>query len=64
MTDDRIEALEKVGFVWDSHGASWMERLNELQDYVQAFGNCHISSSYMDSNHSQLASWSSANGVS
>jgi hypothetical protein len=57
MTCERIEALEKVGFVWDSHGAVWMERLNELQDYAEEFGSCNISTSYQNFDSPKLASW-------
>ena len=38
MTDERIEMLEKIGFIWDSHAAAWAEKLNELKDYSKAFG--------------------------
>jgi hypothetical protein len=31
MTDERIQALESIGFVWDSQGASWYERFNDLK---------------------------------
>jgi hypothetical protein len=57
MTSQRIEALEEVGFVWDFHGAAWMERINELQDYTETFGSCNISTSYHHSYSPKLASW-------
>jgi hypothetical protein len=60
MTSERIAALEEVGFVWDSHGAAWMERINELQDYAEKFGSCDISTGYQNSyspKSPKLASW-------
>jgi hypothetical protein len=33
MTAFRIQALERLGFEWDSHGAAWEDRLSELADY-------------------------------
>jgi hypothetical protein len=32
MTDGRVKAVERVGFVWDSHSVlAWQERLKDLQ---------------------------------
>jgi hypothetical protein len=33
MTLSRIQALESLGFEWDSRGATWEDRLIELADY-------------------------------
>lgn len=38
MTRERQRRLESVGFVWDSQGATWTERLAELQEYRKASG--------------------------
>jgi len=57
MTIERINALERIGFVWDSHGAGWMERYNELQEYAKKYGSCNVSSSYISFHGSQLSSW-------
>jgi hypothetical protein len=38
LTDEREAALDQLGFVWDSHGAVWMERCNELADYRKKHG--------------------------
>jgi hypothetical protein len=55
MTDSRIRQLEDIGFVWDSHAASWQERLEELQEYVKENGDCHVPSNYPK--NPQLATW-------
>lgn len=57
MTIERINALERIGFVWDSHGAGWMERYNELKEYAAKYGSCNVSSSYISFHGSQLSSW-------
>lgn len=57
MTDERISALEQLGFVWDSHGVAWMERFNELNEYFLSHGTCTISSSYIKSRGRTLSSW-------
>ena len=30
MSDERVSALNEIGFIWDSHSAIWDERLSEL----------------------------------
>ena len=55
MTDERVVALENAGFVWDSHGAAWMERLNELQDYRVKNEHCNVPSNFPE--NPQLATW-------
>jgi hypothetical protein len=46
MTEERIAALEKLGFVWDSHSALWDERYNELKEFVQSNRNANVPSTY------------------
>jgi hypothetical protein len=55
MTDERIVALENVGFVWDSHGAAWEERWIELREYRQATGHSNVPSNHPS--NPQLATW-------
>lgn len=55
MSDDRILALEKIGFVWNSHDAAWEERLKELVEYKRTFGDCNVPSNY--TTNPQLAVW-------
>jgi hypothetical protein len=55
MSDDRIVALEKIGFVWNSHDAAWEERLKELGMYNCIFGDCNVPSNYNP--NPQLAVW-------
>eukprot|EP00540_Astrosyne_radiata_P001960 CAMPEP_0116846274 /NCGR_PEP_ID=MMETSP0418-20121206/13741_1 /TAXON_ID=1158023 /ORGANISM="Astrosyne radiata, Strain 13vi08-1A" /LENGTH=287 /DNA_ID=CAMNT_0004477497 /DNA_START=152 /DNA_END=1015 /DNA_ORIENTATION=- len=55
MTNDRIRALEEVGFIWDSHEAAWEDRLRELLEYKTKNGNCLVPSNYPE--NPQLATW-------
>eukprot|EP00934_Nitzschia_sp_Nitz4_P004095 Nitzschia sp. Nitz4//scaffold29_size155292//152139//153152//NITZ4_002692-RA/size155292-processed-gene-0.32-mRNA-1//1//CDS//3329546550//4085//frame0 len=55
MTDERITLLENVGFVWDSHGASWMERWNELAEFSKLHGHANVPSNHAP--NPQLATW-------
>jgi hypothetical protein len=55
MTDERILALERMGFVWDSHGAAWEERWSELRSYQADLGHCNVPSNYKS--NPQLATW-------
>eukprot|EP00538_Stauroneis_constricta_P011083 CAMPEP_0119570354 /NCGR_PEP_ID=MMETSP1352-20130426/43573_1 /TAXON_ID=265584 /ORGANISM="Stauroneis constricta, Strain CCMP1120" /LENGTH=645 /DNA_ID=CAMNT_0007620021 /DNA_START=479 /DNA_END=2416 /DNA_ORIENTATION=- len=55
MTLERIRQLESIHFVWDSHGAIWEERLQELKEYRSIHGHCSIPSNY--SKNQKLATW-------
>jgi hypothetical protein len=55
MTDERIQVLESIGFVWDSQGAAWSERLNELAAFRDTYKHCNIPCNY--EGNPQLATW-------
>jgi Helicase associated domain len=55
MTDERIRALEGLGFVWDSHGAAFEDRLRELEEFKARHKHCNVPSNYRA--NSSLASW-------
>lgn len=55
MTDDRIRLLESLGFVWDSHGAAFEDRLRELDEFKAEHKHCNVPSNYRA--NSSLASW-------
>lgn len=55
ITEERVQTLEEVGFVWDSHKAVWEERLEELKQFKEEFKHCNVPSRYKR-NH-QLAIW-------
>lgn len=55
MTEDRVQLLNEVGFVWDSHAAAWQEKYEELKDYVRTYKTFNMGNSY--ATHPQLATW-------
>jgi hypothetical protein len=54
MTDERILALEGIGFIWDSQGASWYERFDDLKTFLLLHKHCNVPSNHPDK---QLATW-------
>ena len=55
MTEERIKTLEGLGFIWDSHGSAWEERLSELKHYQSSNGHCNVPSMYLP--NPSLATW-------
>jgi hypothetical protein len=55
QTDERVKLLEECGFVWDSHEASWREKVQDLIEFIREHGHANVSSSYKKS--PQLATW-------
>lgn len=55
MTPERIDILNKEGFVWDSHEITWMRKFYDLIDYRKIHGHCRVPSCSKD--HPQLATW-------
>lgn len=42
LTEEKVEMLEKVGFIWAKRKgqSAWEEKFRELQDYKFKHGNC------------------------
>mmetsp|Transcript_16763 Transcript_16763/g.31759 ORF Transcript_16763/g.31759 Transcript_16763/m.31759 type:complete len:583 (+) Transcript_16763:365-2113(+) len=55
MTQDRVELLNREGFVWDSHEAVWRERYEQLVRYKEQHGHCRVPS--YSKEYPQLATW-------
>jgi len=55
MTPERVEILNKEGFVWDSHEITWMKKFYDLLDYRKVHGHCRVPSCSKE--HPQLATW-------
>lgn len=55
MTPDRVAALDEIGFVWDSQGAAWGDRLGELHQFRQTYMHCNVPSNF--SENPRLATW-------
>jgi hypothetical protein len=54
LTDERVEVLDRLGFVWDSHGSVWETRFQELQEFHEQFGHSNVPYNY---GNAKLASW-------
>lgn len=55
MTADRVKGLDEIGFVWDSQGAAWGDRLGELHHFRQTYMHCNVPSNFND--NPRLATW-------
>ncbi|KAL3800310.1 hypothetical protein HJC23_003606 [Cyclotella cryptica] len=48
MTDEKIEALESIGFVWNVLDHAWNSRYEELCQYIKEHGNSLVPHRYKD----------------
>jgi hypothetical protein len=55
LTQERIQMLEILGFIWDSHGAAWDEKFQELKQFRKIRGHCNVPCVYRES--SKLSTW-------
>jgi hypothetical protein len=55
LNHDRLRALEKVGFVWNSHHAIWDEKIQELKEFTRCHGHANVPFKYPQNR--QLSIW-------
>jgi hypothetical protein len=55
LTEDRIQRLTSIGFIWNAHEANWYERYDDLVDFTQRYGHANVPRQW-DENE-QLAGW-------
>jgi hypothetical protein len=57
MTEERVKALEDVGFCWSTTNADadWNARIKELQTYKDQHGNCLVPNRYPE--NPRLGTW-------
>jgi Helicase associated domain len=48
LSDEREAALTDVGFIWDSHRATWFEKLHAMEAFRSSNGHCSVPSTYRD----------------
>ncbi|GFH61992.1 hypothetical protein CTEN210_18468 [Chaetoceros tenuissimus] len=55
MTDERVEKLEHIGFVWNRSKDTWKEKYEELEEYYAQHGHCNVPKRYKQ--NKVLGSW-------
>lgn len=55
LTDFREQALDQLGFVWDSHACTWEERFHEIIQFKAIHGHTNLPSKYPL--NPQLSTW-------
>jgi len=55
MTQERIEQLESIGFIWDRQENLWQQRFAQLSDFKKAHGNCYVPTHFC--NNPKLGIW-------
>ena len=55
LSNERIERLETLGFVWDMLEVAWEEKFAAIQDYKAKHGNCNVPPGWPD--NPQLNTW-------
>ena len=55
LSNERQELLNSLGFVWDSHAASWDLRYEELLQFKERYRHCNVPTKYPQ--NPQLAIW-------
>ena len=46
MTQARVDELTNLGFRWDTHEATFLTRLRELEQYKERYGTCLVPTTY------------------
>lgn len=54
MTTERLDLLDSVGFIWDSHEVNWREKLASLEKFRAEHAHCNVPSNFRDK---KLATW-------
>jgi hypothetical protein len=55
MTQERTEELDSIDFCWDTHEATWLERIRELSEFRERHGSCVVPTNYTD--NPKLGTW-------
>jgi hypothetical protein len=55
MTEDRVKELTLLGFCWDTHENTWLQRLEELAAYKRQYGDCLVPTAYP--HNPKLGTW-------
>jgi hypothetical protein len=55
LSEDRIERLNEIGFVWDPNVSFWEEMFAALIEYKEVYGHCRVPKTW--SENPKLADW-------
>jgi hypothetical protein len=55
MSAERAAVLDSLGFCWDTHEATWLERMSELVEFKAKFGTCLVPTNF--SENPKLGTW-------
>ncbi len=55
LPSDRLNRLDQLGFVWDTHAAAWEEMFAALTVHKQMHGNCNVKQKWKG--NLKLANW-------
>jgi hypothetical protein len=55
MTTERAQELDRLGFTWDTHEATWLERFKELSQFRDETGHCYVPTNYKS--NPKLGTW-------
>jgi hypothetical protein len=53
LSEERIQQLDALGFVWNTHDAAWHAHFESLRAFYQQHGHCHVTAAH----DRTLASW-------
>lgn len=56
LNQRRIDALNRVGFIWDLKGAKWYVKYNELVEFQKENGHCRVPHTF----NAELSKWAIA----
>jgi hypothetical protein len=42
ITQDRIDSLNDIGFIWDPMQDAFDRRLSQLVEYKESYGDCNV----------------------
>lgn len=57
LSKEKINLLNKTGFIWDTVHSRWENHFEELKKYKMLFGHCNVSKGIHDKNFKRLADW-------
>jgi superfamily II DNA or RNA helicase len=57
LTIDRLDKLNKEGFIWDQSSASWKRKINELRIFKETNGHLAVETRFISSTGFRLGEW-------